>query len=93
MRRAILTIYDTVRAIMWILCAMWAMYAVYLIMTAPDSVQRWNAAIDEEMNRENWDFCTKFGPPKGSHEHVLCTMELKHLREDDGNRFSNAGLF
>lgn len=93
MRRIIVAVYDAAQLVLCALCLFWAAYAAYLIVAAPDLAQRANTQLDEEMNRQDLDFCTKFGPPKNTHEHVLCTMELKRLRDSDRERLSGEGLW
>jgi hypothetical protein len=85
MRHIMLTIYDGVRVALWVFVAAWALFAVYLIAIGPELSARAQAAVEEQTVRQNFDFCAKYGPPPATHQHVLCTMELRRLRDEETN--------
>lgn len=91
MRRTMLKIYDAVRLALWAFVAAWALFAIYLIASEPELAARAHAALEEEMIRENFEFCAKYGPPAMTHQHVLCTMELRRIRDEERNL--NSGVW
>jgi hypothetical protein len=46
-----------------------------------------------EISEENRFYCEKWGMRAGSHEHVICTMDLNHIRQEVERRIADDNNF
>jgi hypothetical protein len=46
-----------------------------------------------EISEENRFYCEKWGMRAGSHEHVICTMDLNHIRQEVEQRIADDNNF
>jgi hypothetical protein len=75
--------------------ALWALLisgTVWLLLHLPqmrDARARAEAQRVQEVSEENKLYCQKWGMPARSHEHVICTMDLDHIRKDVEQRIAN----
>jgi predicted nuclease with TOPRIM domain len=76
------SIYHTVHAALW---ALVIAGSVVLLLHIPE--MRKGRAIAEarrlqEISEQNRFYCEKWGMPARSHEHLICTMDLDHIRKE-----------
>ena len=66
--------------------------AVYLLLHIPemrDARVRADAQLAQQISDENKFYCEKWGMPSGTHEHVICTMDLVHIRQETEQRIAD----
>ena len=72
--------------------ALWAVGVagmVYLLLHIPemqDARARADAQLAQQISDENKSYCVKWGMPAGTHEHVICTMDLVRIRQETEER-------
>ena len=76
------SIYHTAHAALW---ALLIAGSVVLLLHIPE--MRKGRAIAEarrlqEISEQNRFYCEKWGMPARSHEHLICTMDLDHIRKE-----------
>lgn len=54
-----------------------------------DARARAEAQRVQEVSEENKLYCEKWGMPARSHEHVICVMDLDHIRKDVEQRIAD----
>jgi hypothetical protein len=80
--------YDNVRMAFWVLVAA---AVVFLLLQIPR--MREARAIAEaqqvlEISEQNRFYCEKWGMRAGTHEHVICTMDLGEIRKEVEQRIA-----
>jgi hypothetical protein len=81
-RRALISkIYDQVELALWIsLCVFVGYFFVFVLPSLPGAVERvemeWQTELAADANR----YCAKWGLSAGTHEYVLCTMDVQEIR-------------
>jgi len=79
--------------------ALWAVGVagmVYLLLHIPemqDARARADAQLAQQISDENKSYCVKWGMPAGTHEHVICTMDLVRIRQETEQRIADAMNF
>jgi hypothetical protein len=79
--------------------ALWAVGVagmVYLLLHIPemqDARARADAQLAQQISNENKLYCEKWGMPAGTHEHVICTMDLVRIRQETEERIADAMNF
>jgi hypothetical protein len=86
-------VYDTVHTALWALAIAGV---VFLLLHIPR--MREGRAIAEvqraqEISEENRFYCDKWGMRAGSHEHLICTMDLNHIRQQVEQRIGDDSNF
>jgi len=54
-----------------------------------DARVRAEAQRVQEVSEQNKLYCEKWGMPARSHEHVICTMDLDHIRQEIEQRIAD----
>ena len=88
-RAVINSVCRTVHAALW---ALLIAGTAVLLLQIPE--MRRAAAIAEaqrlqEISDENKFYCEKWGMPARTHEHVICTMDLGHIRQQIEQRIAD----
>ncbi len=86
-------VYDCVECGLWALSVAFVLYfVIFLLPHLPENARRAESIRALNIAEENRAFCEKWGMKQGTHEHLLCTMDLQQLREkirqdsaDDGS--------
>jgi hypothetical protein len=86
-------VYDHVHMGLW---ALLVAGTVFLLLQIPQ--MREARAIAEaqrlqQIAEENRFYCEKWGMKAGSHEHVICTMDLTHIRKEVEQRIADDSNF
>jgi hypothetical protein len=86
-------VYDSVHMALW---ALLVAGAVFLLLHIPQ--MRDARAIDEarralEISQENKLYCEKWGMRAGTHEHIICTMDLDAIRARVEQRIADDNQF
>jgi hypothetical protein len=86
-------IYHTVHVALWALLASWV---VIMVSNLP-SVSKARATAErqraQEISEENRIYCEKWGMKAGTHEHILCTLDLQELRAKVQQRIADDMAF
>jgi hypothetical protein len=75
-------VYDTVRMALWALLVAGAAFLLLHIPQMRDARAIADAKRALEISQENKRYCEKWGLPAGTHEHIICTMDLDAIRAD-----------
>jgi len=73
------------------LSALAAALLVWIVLHGPEmAAANSRAAVlrEAELAAQDRIFCENWGLPSGSHEHTLCTLDLKKMRDDQERRRS-----
>ncbi len=65
-------------------------YVLLLIPEMQDARARADAQLAQQISDENKSYCVKWGMPAGTHEHVICTMDLVRIRQETEERIADA---
>ena len=79
--------------------ALWALLiagAAFLFLQIPE-MQRARIISEaqrlQEISDENKFYCEKWGMPARTHEHVICTMDLGHIRQQIEQRIADESAY
>jgi hypothetical protein len=79
--------------------ALWALFVavvLWLMLNLPNIMearQRMERQLARELADENRLYCEKWGMPAGTHEHVLCVMDLQEIRARQEQRLADMYAF
>jgi hypothetical protein len=86
-------IYDTAHMAVWALLVAGAAFLLLHIPQMRDARAIAEAQRLHQIAEENRFYCEKWGMPAGSHEHVICTMDLSHIRKEVEQRIADDSNF
>jgi hypothetical protein len=86
-------VYDTVHAALWALGIAGAVFLLLHIPQMRDARAIAEAQRAQEISQENKFYCEKWGMRAGSHEHLICTMDLDHIRQQVEQRIADESAF
>ncbi len=75
-----------------VLLAVGAALLLFLFLHWPEISQAHSRAVaqfETELANQDVLYCEKWGLKPGTHEHTVCTLDLKQLRSDYENRLAN----
>jgi hypothetical protein len=82
-------IYDTLHMALWALGIAWVVFLLLHIPEMRDARTRADAQLAQQISNENKFYCEKWGMPAGTHEHVICTMDLVRIRQETEQRIAD----
>jgi hypothetical protein len=83
---------DTVHMALWALLVAGAVFLL-LIPQMRDARAIADAKRALEISQENKRYCEKWGMPSGTHEHIICTMDLDAIRAEVERRIVEENQF
>ena len=86
---SIRSVSSTVHTALWALLISGTVWLLLHIPQMRDARARAEAQRVQEVSEENKLYCEKWGMPARSHEHVICMMDLNHIRKDVEQRIAN----
>jgi hypothetical protein len=86
-------IYDTLHNALWALGIAWVVFLLLHIPQMRDALAIAEAQRVLEISQENKFFCEKWGMRAGTHEHLICTMDLDAIRAKVEQRIADDGNF
>jgi hypothetical protein len=87
------SVYHTIRAALWALLIAGAMFLLLQIPEMRKARSIAEAQRLQDTSEENKFYCEKWGMPARSHEHVICTMDLGHIRQQIEKRIADETAF
>jgi hypothetical protein len=87
------SVYHVVHVALW---AVGVAMVTYLLLHLPemrDGMARAEARRIQEILHENSHYCEKWGMRAGTHEHVICMMDLHDIREKIEREMSDLNSF
>lgn len=88
--RVVLKLYVAGRRILAVFVAVWAVYALWMIVNAPRLHADYQRRPINEISDENWLYCAKWGFIQGTHEYNLCHLDLDEIRMNErGGAFNS----
>ena len=83
--------YNEVELALWAsLVAFVIFFCAFILPGMPAGIEKAQRERDREVAEENIAYCTKWGKESGTHEHVLCTIDLQELRANIQKRLAEA---
>jgi len=79
-RTIIFRVYDTVHMALWALLVAGTVFLLLHIPQMRDARAIAEAQQAQEIAQENKLYCEKWGMRAGTHEHIICTMDLNAIR-------------
>jgi hypothetical protein len=92
-RTIIHQIYDTLHMALWALGIAWVVFLLLHIPQMRDALAIAEAQRVLEISQENKFFCEKWGMRAGTHEHLICTMDLDAIRAKVEQRIADDSNF
>jgi hypothetical protein len=92
-RNMIRRVYDTVHMALWALLVAGAAFLLLHIPQMRDARAIAEAKRALEISQENKRYCEKWGMPAGTHEHIICTMDLDAIRAEVERRIVEENQF
>jgi hypothetical protein len=86
-------VYDTVHMALWALLVAGAAFLLLHIPQMRDARAIAEAKRALEISQENNRYCEKWGMPAGTHEHIICTMDLDAIRAEVERRLVEENQF
>ena len=86
-------VYDTVHMGVWALLVAGTVFLLLQIPRMREARAIAEAQRLQQIAEENRSYCEKWGMPAGSHEHVICTMDLSHIRKEVEQRIADDSNF
>ena len=86
-------VYDTVHDALWALLLAGTVFLLLHIPQMRDARAIAEAKRMQEIAEQNKFYCQKWGMPAGSHEHLICTMDLDHIRQEVEQRIADESAF
>jgi hypothetical protein len=84
-------VYDNVECALWAALLSFAIYFVICVApNLPEMGRRAESLRALKIAAENRAYCEKWGMKQGTHEHVLCTIDLQQLRQQIENDLAAA---
>jgi hypothetical protein len=77
----------------WALGVAFTLFLLFHIPQMRDARATAEARLAQEISEENTFYCEKWGLKAGTHEHVICTMDLVRIREKTEQRIADAMNF
>ena len=87
------TILHTVHMGLWALLVAGAAFLLLQIPRMREARAIAEAQRVHEISEQNRFYCEKWGMRAGSHEHVICTMDLNHIRQEVEQRIAEDNSF
>jgi len=88
-----LTTCHTVNAALWALLIAGTAFLLFQIPEMRKARAIAEAQHLRDISEENKSYCEKWGMPARSHEHVICTMGLGHIRKQIEKRIADEAAF
>jgi len=79
-RTIIFRVYDTVHMALWALLVAGTVFLLLHIPQMRNARAIAEAQQAQEIAQENKLYCEKWGMRAGTHEHIICTMDLNAIR-------------
>jgi hypothetical protein len=86
-------VYRVVHAAFWAVGVAMVTYLLLHIPEMRDAMARAEARRIQEILHENSHYCEKWGMRAGTHEHVICMMDLHDIREKIEREMSELNSF
>ena len=86
-------IYDTVHMALWALLVAGMVFLLLHIPQMRDARAIAEAQRVQEISQENKLYCEKWGMRAGTHEHLICTMDLDAIRAKVEQRIADESNF
>ena len=86
-------IHNELNVALWAVGVAGTVYVLLLIPEMRDARARADAQLAQQISDENKSYCIKWGMPAGTHEHVICTMDLVRIRQETEERIAYAMNF
>jgi hypothetical protein len=86
-------IYDTVHAALWALAIAGTVFLLLHIPHMREARAIAEAKRMQEISQENKLYCEKWGMRSGTHEHLICTMDLDAIRAKVEQRIADESAF
>jgi hypothetical protein len=86
-------VYETVHMALWALLVAGVTFLLLNIPRMQEARAIAEAQQVQQIAEENRFYCEKWGLRVGSHEHVICTMDLVHIRKDVEQRIADESKF
>jgi hypothetical protein len=87
------TVYNTVNAALWALLIAGSAFLLLHIPQMREARAIAEAQRVQELSEQNKFYCEKWGMPARSHEHLICTMDLDHIRTEVEQRIADDSGF
>jgi hypothetical protein len=82
-------VYDTVNMVFWALAIGTVVFLFLLIPQMREARAIAEAQRVQDIARENKRYCEKWGMQTGTHEHLICTMDLDAIRAEVEQRIAD----
>jgi hypothetical protein len=86
-------VYDTVHAALWALAIAGTVFLLLHIPQMRDARAIAEAQRAQEVSQENKFYCEKWGMRAGTHEHLICMMDLDAIRAKVEQRIADESNF
>jgi hypothetical protein len=86
-------IYDTIHSALWALLIAGTVFLLLHIPQMRDARRIVEGQQALEIAQENKGYCEKWGMPAGTHEHIICTMDLDAIRAKVEQRIADDNNF
>jgi uncharacterized membrane protein len=86
-------VYDTIHMGLWALLVAGTVFLLLQIPRMQEARAIAEAQRLQQIAEENRSYCEKWGMRAGSHEHVICTMDLSHIRKEVEQRIADESNF
>jgi hypothetical protein len=87
-------VYDWVESALWaVLLAFVIYFVVNILPILPENARHAESMRALKIAAENRSYCEKWGMKSGTHEHALCTIDLRQLRKSVERDLSDEGVF
>ena len=87
------SVYDTVHAALWALLIAGTVFLLLHIPHMREARAIAEAQRVQKISEQNRFYCEKWGMPARSHEHLICTMDLDHIRQEVEQRIADESAF
>jgi hypothetical protein len=86
-------VYDTVHAALWALLIAGTVFLLSHIPHMREARAIAEAQRVQEISDQNKFYCEKWGMPARSHEHLICMMDVDHIRQEVEQRIADESAF
>ena len=87
------SVYDTIHSALWALLIAGTVFLLLHIPQMREARAIAEAQRMQEISEKNKFFCEKWGMPARSHEHLICTMDLDHIRKEVEQHIADESSF